>query len=282
MNRRSVAPCEVFRSSFRPFALSESQLPVSVRSAGFYSVGQDWSDAPMRKQFCELFWCVSGKGRFEIDGKSCVLNAGEAIALYPGEWHLIRSDGPWSYHWMTFDGPLSESIFRKLPASRLFKSGPCPEGLFERAEELLQSPEMPSQFMATATGLEIICAALAGTRKLPEAKAEEGEDFLFKMALQAIDESWQDASFDVTRLAQRLGMHRTTLSRLFVRKLQTPPLKYLKAKRLQKALLMIKGSRLPVLEMAGLCGFASAAYFTRTVRQATGMTPGQLRREHGR
>ena len=282
MNRRSVAPREVFRSSFRPFALSESPLPISVRSAGFYSVGPGWSDTPMQKQFCELFWCVSGKGRFEIDGKGCILSPGEAFTLFPGEWHVIRSEGSWSYHWMTFDGPLSEDVFRKLPAARLFKAGPCPEGLFERGEELLQSPDMRSQFMATATGLEIICASMAGTQSQPETKACDGEDALFEMALLAIDVSWKDSSFDVTRLAQRLGTHRTTLSRLFMRKLQTPPLKYLKAKRLQKALLMIKGSRLPIMEMAGLCGFASAEYFTRTVRLATGMTPGQLRREHGR
>jgi len=278
-----VATEEVFRSFFRPFASGEAALPVSVRSAGFYSVGPGWHDTPMKKPFCEIFWCVSGRGRFELDGRRLALSPGEVMVLFPGEWHRIGSEGRWSYHWMTFDGPLAEDLFRRIPvSSRVLKAGPCPRDLFERSESLLQSPDVRSQCMATAAGLEIICPAMAGTAPQDVAASpSDEEDALFKTALKIIDENWQDSSFDVTRLAQRLGMHRTTLSKLFMRRLKTPPLKYLKAKRLQKALMLVKGSRMQVREMAGLCGFTSPEYFTRTLRRATGMTPGQLRRGYG-
>jgi AraC-like DNA-binding protein len=177
---------------------------------------------------------------------------------------------------------MAETLFKALPLSqRHFKAGPCPNALFDRVESLIQSPDRSEQFLCAASGLELLYTAIAFHSKARRDAQGWGEERAFDEALRLIEERLGNASFDVSRLAEEIGVHRTTLSRVFMAKMRTPPLKYIKARRLQKAIELLKEGREPIKEVAARTGFASPEYFIRCVRSATGMTPGQLRKTYG-
>lgn len=281
MNRRSVAG--EWHSFLRPFPAGESSMPIGVRSVGRYRVQAGWRDRTLQKFFCELFWCVSGKGAFELDGHTYTLGAEEAIILLPGEWHRIRSLGDWSYRWITYDGPMSEAMIKSMPVNqRVFAAGPCPHTLFDRVESHIQSPDLREQFICSASGLEILYSVIANCSKVQGDLEPSCGERTFEDALRLIEDGLGSPSFDVTRLAEKLGVHRTTLTRLFKARLLVSPLKYIKAKRLQRAIELLKSGREPVKGIAEMTGFASPEYFIRSVRGATGMTPGALRKTYGR
>jgi len=74
-------------------------------------------------------------------------------------------------------------------------------------------------------------------------------------------------------VARHLGMHPNHLSRLFAKFGRETFGEYLLTRRLERARLLLEDPRLNIAEVARLSGFASASYFTRVFRAATGTTP---------
>lgn len=82
----------------------------------------------------------------------------------------------------------------------------------------------------------------------------------------------------VTGAAQRAGLSREYASRLHRRRLGLPPKAVRAEERLRRALALLAETAMPLSELAIEAGFADQAHLTRTVRAATGRTPGAFRR----
>ncbi len=61
-----------------------------------------------------------------------------------------------------------------------------------------------------------------------------------------------------------------------------PPHRYLTDLRMRRAKALIAEGRLPLAEIAGVCGLSSQAHFTRWFKQIVGVTPGAYRASRGR
>lgn len=74
-------------------------------------------------------------------------------------------------------------------------------------------------------------------------------------------------------IAGSLGLSRRQLERLFERDLGKTPARYFMELRLERACHLLQQTRMPVIEVAMACGFASAAHFSRCFRRHYGDTP---------
>ena len=255
--------------------MKEFNLPVSIRSLGHYMVPAGWRDIEVRKNFVEIFWGQSGCGEFFADDKVYHLVREMAFLYFTGDTHVVRASSDWEYRWIAFDGPLAESIVRGFGfESRLIEAGPCPVELFEELYSQVVSITLCGQKQALATGFNILCCIGSGSRHSVSDKSGR----LVELALKIIDKQFCRAEFDVNSLTEMLGVHRSTLYRAFEQVLHISPIQYLKALRVQKALLMVRTTRLTMSEIASYCGFASADYFSRCIHASTGMNPSMLRR----
>ncbi|MBN2712230.1 MAG: helix-turn-helix transcriptional regulator, partial [Planctomycetes bacterium] len=54
------------------------------------------------------------------------------------------------------------------------------------------------------------------------------------------------------------------------------PSEYLQRLRMQRAFSLLRSSQMSVKEIAYACGFSDPAYFSRCIRDASGLTPRQL------
>ena len=79
-------------------------------------------------------------------------------------------------------------------------------------------------------------------------------------------------------IASELGIHRTTLNRLFKTRMGRSPGDYLQEMRVRHALSLLRDTDLPVKAVAAGSGLPYASYFCRLVRKLTGMTPANYRR----
>ena len=68
------------------------------------------------------------------------------------------------------------------------------------------------------------------------------------------------------------------LVRLFRRDLGTTPARYLWQQRVRAGIHLLEHTTLPIAEVAHRAGFQTASHFSRAVRQATHLRPGELRR----
>lgn len=250
-------------------------LPFFPRSAGmnrFRKAGlredMDGIDA------VEICTVVRGVCEIEQRGVMVPLAPGQSLYKLPGEHRrkkVLSPDGA-EICWATFDGPYAAEFMNSFgyPPGAL-PTGPCPVELYERiAGDIAAGTEAAWRRMI-ARYVELI-VRLPG----PEREMDVSEQ-TFTECVQRIRARFDDPDFNVDALAADMGMHRTTLLRLFRKNLNTTPLKYLLRCRLDHARHLLRTTRMPVAEIAENSGFRQCSYFCRVIRKTCGETPGQYR-----
>ena len=86
-----------------------------------------------------------------------------------------------------------------------------------------------------------------------------------------------DPAFNVNALAEQLQLSRVTLFRIFRVALGVTPSEYITELRCGHALELIRGTSLPMREIAARSGFADRTYFFRVIRKHFNASPRELR-----
>jgi AraC family transcriptional regulator len=81
-------------------------------------------------------------------------------------------------------------------------------------------------------------------------------------------------------LANVVALSRSHFSRAFKHCVGLSPMEYVLARRVERAKVMISGTREPLAEVALACGFADQAHLNRRFRDIVGISPGRWRRSN--
>ena len=245
-----------------------------VRSIGHFQLSPPDHEARITFRFGEIFWCVHGSGVFRLDGEEFLLKPDSVWYYPPGSFHdYDPAEADFQYYWLTIDGPLTFALFDGLGITPgLNYGGNCPVHLFSRIANLL--PDTNS-----GTGFEVLSAAFEILSKIP-ASCHPGieQPTPAEAARKIIDSQFTDPAFNVEELAERLALHRSTVSRTFRQKWNISVSDYIISCRLQYAMMLLRETNTPVRDVALESGFSSAAYFSRVFTARTGTTPAAFRR----
>jgi AraC family transcriptional regulator len=85
----------------------------------------------------------------------------------------------------------------------------------------------------------------------------------------------------VTTMAGAAGLSAYHFSRLFAQATGHPPHRYVMLRRVERAVTLIRDSRLPLAEIAYRTGFADQSHLSRQVRRLRGLSPKSLRERDG-
>ncbi len=244
-----------------------------VRSCGHYCTGKEFQDHLAEKNFLELYWCVSGNGVFEHNGKVSTLYPGEVCCYFPGEFHNIHAEtDKWDYYWLTLDGPEIPELIRHFQLQKEpWKAGKCPVELFEKLLRSLSFSNVHGMHRASLYAYEILSLAANGAFQAPDTQVEQ--------LIEEIENNFHQPNFSICTTAKKLGIHRSTLYRLFMANTGLSPQNYLVEYRLKEAMIRIIAG-VPVKTVAFECGFADPNYFTRLFHKKYGMTPTEYRHKH--
>jgi AraC-like DNA-binding protein len=119
----------------------------------------------------------------------------------------------------------------------------------------------------------VIIAMAEGVR---EQKAHLTQSAFINRACDYI-ERHLDQPLSVAEIARQSFISPAHLNRAFQEKFNQPVMQYVKSLRLEKARSLLRQTNLPVNAIANYLGFQSAAYFCRSFRQETALTPLQYR-----
>jgi AraC family transcriptional regulator len=169
----------------------------------------------------------------------------------PGDWVVHPR---WHFHANRFSGHRSRVLNFELPV-------PLSPGVWRPRDHAGIPPLDPDALAGLLPGL-----APRAPRPLPESLST------FVSALRT------EAPASVTHAARRAGLSREYASRLHRRYLGLSPRAVKAEERLRRALTLLAETPLPLSQVAIEAGFADQAHLTRTMRAATGRTPGDLRR----
>ncbi|TIX74012.1 MAG: helix-turn-helix domain-containing protein [Mesorhizobium sp.] len=110
----------------------------------------------------------------------------------------------------------------------------------------------------------------------PSGLAFAGVSDKLLMAMRIMEENIE-FPLAMDEVAQRAGVSRRQLERLFASYIGLPPVRHYLRIRVDHAKRLIEGTRMPIIDIAMACGFMSASHFAKCFRVFNGMSPQQCR-----
>ncbi len=263
---------------WRPSRSPSVPVALGARSVGRADVQPGWKHGAGQIHWINFYWGAEGQVGFLANGKQCIIPAG-FLVLHPPKTRIsgYPTEQRGRYRWMTMDGPSAMAIvknfgftfFRPRPAGR------CPEELFDQLEAEIQDVTAAGEYRAGRTAYEILTRAAWGG--LPE-PAEGRAEKIVARCLRVIQERYGESDFTVDRLARELNIHRSSLTRMFGRRVGLPLSEYIRRLRIRRAISLLKDSEKTVQEIAFACGFSDPAYFSRCLSAELGQNPKKIRK----
>jgi AraC-like DNA-binding protein len=98
-----------------------------------------------------------------------------------------------------------------------------------------------------------------------------------RVTSRLLDDIARDTS--LSELAALCGLSRSYFVRAFKQITGMPPHRWLLAQRVKRAQGLLRGSKLPIVEIAAACGFADQSHLTRVFSRTLGISPAAWRRQ---
>lgn len=110
-----------------------------------------------------------------------------------------------------------------------------------------------------------------------EARIEKRADYV-ELAIEIIDQQFQESGLSLPYVAHKLGISPNYLSTIFSKKQGLPFKRYLQQVRIQNATKMLLETDFAISEVAYLNGFEDSNYFIKIFKQHIGITPHRYRK----
>ncbi len=223
-----------------------------------------------------LHYVLSGTGRYYVDGVCNHIKAGEGFLICPGKstYYIADTDDPWAYVWIGFDGYEVPTILKDcgLSEQQLHYQG----GDAHLGQELIAFVETMTEQAGHYERLSKFYHILSLLQKNDTASNQE-QDY-FDAAVEFI---YHNYGYDIkiSDIARKVGIDRTYLYKIFMKKIAQSPQRYLILFRLRMGCEMLQQTKRNITEIAYSCGFKDTPSFCKQFRKQYQQTPLQYRRQ---
>ena len=228
-------------------------------------------------EFYQLVCVAAGQGWISVGDERYVAREGDVFLLLPEVAHniyVLPGEAMTTYEVKFNAAPSLAARFVGVPPRIL--------GGAERVRALLSFAAEEGQgrlpYYRELIGLAVEGALYFLLRgnppESPEAVVTESESeapLLFRV--RAYLESHLDTNVTLDSLADQFSLSREHLCRRFASAFGLSPIRYLNARRHERACALLSGTDMTVTEIAAATGYSSVHYFSRAFRAAEGVTP---------
>ena len=221
------------------------------------------SFGPWRRSYTIIHYVVSGKGSLVKDGILYPVTAGQAFILRPGETSTYKADekDPWVYHWVAFDGRLSEK-FKELDHVFSLSS--------KITQEMLECDGMDLlEYRITELLFKLYIELFGGKAKrhhyISRVEGHIKAAYMYPLRVEDI--------------AKDLNLDRHYLARIFKEKTGKTISEYIISVRMDEAKNYLKQD-FSVEETARLCGYEDVSNFSKLFKREVGISPAYWKKQY--
>lgn len=231
---------------------------------------------------CEIYYFISGKGKFHIEGSEYPLNSGDILLMRSAEAHYIDIDPRYPYERLAVH--FREGFLESLDPngnllSTFLNREPGKGNLFTDADFATDNFKIYLRNMTYASHnqrLQILTSLLPLLNELYNAAAGRSEEAspaesnVYRIIRYINAHLYEELSLD--GICKEFYISKPQLCRMFKRATGSTVWEYVTVKRLLAAQRLIR-SGIPVAETARKCGFGDYTSFYRAYRKQFGEAP---------
>ncbi|GHT29316.1 transcriptional regulator [Bacteroidia bacterium] len=269
---------------------------------GYSELNANWNWKEVYSPFARLYYVKAGKARTYIGNKFYELEPGFFYLTPPFSLHNDECDGYFSLYYIHFyeDAANKESIFDKYDFPVKIKASPLDLPLIERLHTI-----NPNRFLSDIDpkmydNAPAFSRCVANNNKLPYHVQVETRSLLavlmsrfleyrirktidkdtrINKSLQYIHEHI-DQDISIHNLAAIACVSEDHFTRLFKQEMAQTPVKYINAKKIEKAQLLLLTTNSSIRNIAMDLSVDNISYFNKIFKQHTGKTPLEYRKEY--
>ncbi len=239
----------------------------------------------------ELDFNIAGGRTVTVDGRVYVIEKNSIVFRRPGE--IAKSEGVYDMYILTFnfDKETIKNYNRNDPSYKSKNSSDiaflCQFPTYIKPYHSAEIIEIYRYLLSNfgAQGRESICSQLVvkllyllasdmiNLKSLNSSehskKIDEAISFIFEHYAEPIT---------LEMIANHVYLDKSYLSRCFKKATGKSPIDFLFEKRISSAKMLLEDTDLGISEIASLCGFSDASYFTLRFRSSVGRTPTNYRK----
>lgn len=222
----------------------------------------------------ELVYCTGGVGVFQLEGGAQIdYKAGEVVAIPPGIRHTNRSqEGFTNFHIRMGDPSFPyHSAFHVADGGEKHLMS-----AFAQAKYYFLSDLKRQDMVLSALGDLITCHLIV-------LRDNTGYSQPVEQLRSLIIRDYADPDFALDEAIRALPFHYDYVRKRFKKEVGLTPLEYMTRLRMKKAKGMLSGmgaTGYTVAEVAELCGYENALYFSRVFKKQEGLSPSAFAAEH--
>lgn len=256
------------------------------------SIGWQSTDSPYygndgreRSDFGHIVfqYTLSGEGRIELEGKSYSLTPGKAFLVkVPSDhryYYSAKTSEPWEFIWLNAKG---EDALRMC--DRIIEQEGAIFSLHENSLALSSFWDMYKSIsedqLSDCAELSVLLYRFMLSLLTPEAglTSKTEHSTIVSKAKHFIKENYA-LPLSLEDIATHCGVTGAYLCRLFQRNDLASPLEYLRRRRIETAVTMLRTTDLSAQDIGRQCGFDSPSYFSKTFKAYLGFSPREYREQ---
>lgn len=235
---------------------------------------------PGVRSYYLLHYITKGRGRFQVNGMTYELHAGQGFLIAPDYETTYCSDEeePWSYIWVGAAGEEMTHLLYELGLSQKNPIFSCshPERLVNCVHDMLQHRQQtPSDHYYRLSALYRFIAILSEEGQAHQLPAS-GNSYV--VHVMEYVRHHLHGHINTADIAATMNLNRSYLSSLFRSKTGMTLQKYIQTCRMTRAQYLIESTKLSIASIAASCGYEKSDSLSRIFRQQYGMGPAEYRK----
>ncbi|EGT5620177.1 AraC family transcriptional regulator [Clostridium perfringens] len=226
-----------------------------------------------------IHYVTKGYGTFKFNGKVFNLKQGDIFILLKGMQveYVASIDDPWEYYWIGFSGSnaneyLNRTSITNSCVANCEESSKIPQIILNMCEiSKTYNPSRSDDILLLKELYSLLYALIEEFPKPFEYKDKELHTYI-QDALNFINSNYMH-SITVQEIADYVNLSRSYLYKMFIKNLGISPQRYLINLRMYKATLLLKGTKLPIGEVASSVGYSDSLLFSKTFSKHFSMSP---------